>query len=132
MWSVLRLLNRQAELEQLIAWAERKRLAGPLRCYTFHLRDTERLLFRYRVNNSAAVHGAMWLYRLRRALFPPPRYLTHGAARGYARSGCVRGRRSCSLARVIRGFRRTFPAGIADLPDHHLSRGGLERRYAWE
>lgn len=131
-WNILRLLNRRAELERLVRWAERKRLAGPRRCYAFHLVDVERLLFRYRVNSPAATHWALCLYRLKCLLFPPPRYLARGAAASYARSGHARSGRSYSFARQQEAFAAHSRLRLPRYPALHLSPGSLERRYGWK
>jgi len=132
MWNILRLLNRRAELERLLRWAERKRLTGPRRCYAFHLVDVERLLFRYRVNSPAATRWALCVYRLKCLLFPSPRYLARGAAAGYARAGRTRSGRSYSVAERQKIFAAYLRPRLPHCRAVFLARGGLERSHGWE
>lgn len=89
-WAILRLLNRHDELQRLVRWAKRKRLAGPRKCYKSHLEDMERRLFRYRVESPATVRKARCLQLMKRVLFRPPRYPAKGAALGYSRKQSVK------------------------------------------
>ena len=82
---ILCTMNRRAELERLIEWANRKRLAGPRRAYQSRYWDEERRLLHYRVDVPQLVNHARILYRLKCLLAPAPRYYSRGAAAGYRR-----------------------------------------------
>lgn len=65
----LRLLERKHDLETLVRWAEHKNNA-PHAYFLSLLYDTERQLFRKRVQTPWATSWAQNLYRLSRLLFP--------------------------------------------------------------
>src|SRR4051812_4287130 len=75
--------NRRSELRRLAAWAKRKRLSRPLHLYKSRLEDTERILFRYRVETPGMTALAYRVHHLAYFLFPPSRYPARGSARGY-------------------------------------------------
>jgi hypothetical protein len=85
-WKMLYCLNRRAELLRLIQWAERKQLAGPLRCYQARLADVEIRLQRYAIHNPHLTRWTRRFHRLCRVLMPPPRYYRRGSAAGYRRN----------------------------------------------
>ncbi|NWG32722.1 MAG: hypothetical protein HXY29_14705 [Rhodocyclaceae bacterium] len=75
--------NRQAELTRLIAWAERKRLPGPRRCYQRRLDDEQcrhaRDMLRY-------PHMTAWAHRAHivcKLIYRAPRYPRRGQAAAY-------------------------------------------------
>lgn len=76
-------LNRRRELRRLTAWADRKHLSGPLRCYRTRLADEERRLLRYAVKCPGITKLARWAHGLAGFLFPPPRFHRAGSAANY-------------------------------------------------
>lgn len=84
-YRLLWLLNRRVELQRLIAWAERKKLAGPKRCYEKRLNEAEEKLLRYSLRFPGPVKLAFLLHRINGWFFPAPCYLRRGAARDYSR-----------------------------------------------
>lgn len=84
-WTILRLINRQAELQRLVSWAERKHLSGPRRCYETHLEDTNQVLLRYWLNYPGIAHWAQRAHYLNRVLSPVLRYPKLGSAAAYVK-----------------------------------------------
>jgi hypothetical protein len=74
-------LERQAELEQLIAWSQRKQLTGVRRNYQNKLIDQEQKLFRAAVRSPQLLTCARWLYSVKFLLAPTPRYYSGYAAK---------------------------------------------------
>src|SRR6266536_3422809 len=84
-YPILKTFNRRAELYRLVAWAKRKRLAGPLRLYQSRVIDEERRLFRFRLESPRKTTAAYSVHRFAYILFPPTRYPAKRSARGYKR-----------------------------------------------
>ena len=82
-WAIYCCLTRQAELERLIAWAEKKRLKNPRKCYQSRLEDERRRIFLFRMRSPKLVFLARWLQRLNSVINPTPRYYRSGSAAGY-------------------------------------------------
>src|SRR5258708_32327770 len=82
-WAIYCCLTRQAELERLIRWAEKKRLKNPRKCYQSRLEDERRRIFFYRVRSPRLTFLARWLQRLNTVINPSPRYYRGGSAVGY-------------------------------------------------
>ncbi len=82
--ATIRLLNRERELTQLVRWAERKRLKGQHFHYSRLLNDTERALWRKRVQTPWAAAWAFSLYRLSCLVFPDEPH-RKGCARKFRR-----------------------------------------------
>jgi hypothetical protein len=84
-WTILRLLNRRAELERLVSWATRKSLPGPRGFYHSRLLDEEVRLSRYTITSPRLVVTlAYLLHNFNRLVFPPRRYMRRGAAAAYS------------------------------------------------
>lgn len=84
-WLLLRTLNRRAELERLVIWATRKRLAGPREFYRSRLLDEEVRLSRYTTTSPRLVVTlANLVHYSNRLAFPPRRYMRRGAAAAYS------------------------------------------------
>lgn len=84
-WSLLRTLNRRAELERLVAWAARKRLTGPRELYRSRLLDEEVRLARQAIMSPRLVVTLAYLvHYFNRLVFPPRRYMRRGAAAAYS------------------------------------------------
>ena len=81
-WTVYRCLERRAELNNLIAWATRKHLTGPRRCYQSRLSDEERRLFRYHLHSPRTLRWAQLLFAVKTLCLPPKRH-HKGAAAAY-------------------------------------------------
>lgn len=92
-WSIYGALNRRQDLRQLIDWAARKGLPGPLACYRKRLEDDETRLMNYSVRTPHLVRWAWRVYWLKRTLIPGRRYYAQGSAARYARCQPVSGRR---------------------------------------
>src|SRR5436305_9434026 len=84
-WAIYCCLTRQAELERLILWAEKKRLKNPRKCYQSRLDDERRRIFVYRLRSPRLTFLARWLQRLNTLINPAPRYYRSGSAAGYRR-----------------------------------------------
>jgi hypothetical protein len=77
---ILRLLYNRHDLEQLVAWARRKRLMTTVgRAYQRQLSDTEMDLAMLTVHTPTAARWARLLYGVNTLIAPSPRY-----AKGYA------------------------------------------------
>lgn len=76
-------LNRRAELQQLIHWSKRKRLSHPQKLYQFRLQDEEIRLNRYLVRYPAMTIWTCRFYGLWQSLAPKPRYYRRGSAAKY-------------------------------------------------
>ena len=83
-YRLLWLFNRRTELTRLIAWAKRKKLAGPRKCYERHLDDIEQKLLRYSLRHPGPAKWAFRLQQISSWLSPPPRYPRPGAASYYS------------------------------------------------
>jgi len=82
-YTILSILNREAELGRLVDWATRKRLPDPRKAYQNRLADEERRLFRYTLDHPGLT---VWTRRLRwlgSILSPTPRYYPRGSAAKY-------------------------------------------------
>lgn len=84
--AILACYNRRAELQRLIDWAYRKRLAGPRHFYKLSLQDEEIRLNRYALVYPTQVRWARLLYSIRTTLFPAQRFHRKGSAAGYRRT----------------------------------------------
>ena len=82
-YRILCLYNRRSELNRLVAWAKRKRLSRSLHLYKNRLEDTERILFRYRVESPRITALAYRVHQFGYFLFPQSRYPAKGSASGY-------------------------------------------------
>lgn len=82
-WSILRVLSRRGELERLVVWAKRKRLAGPRRAYQNSLTLEELMLADYTLKDPQLMIATRIVYRLWQFFWPPPRYYAKGAAARY-------------------------------------------------
>jgi hypothetical protein len=58
---ILKALERQAELEELIAWAQRKRLKRPLKHFQIRLLDEEQRLAFYNMRHPKLLEFCEWL-----------------------------------------------------------------------
>jgi hypothetical protein len=76
-------LNRRAELQRLVLWAERKRLAGPLKAYWSRLADEEIFLAIQSLDHPKLSAIAWALHEVMRITESKPRYHKHGAAAAY-------------------------------------------------
>lgn len=81
----LRSWNRHHELQRLVAWAEGKRLEGPLRSYRKQLAEEEAMRMRDCIHTRRAAYWAWRIHQVVYVLFPPPRIYRSGAAIGYRR-----------------------------------------------
>ena len=79
-----RMLNRRDELARLVAWAEKKKLHGPLRAYTALLAETDWVVRGAERSVPRAVRLAKIVQRLSKLVRGNPRYY-QGAASGYCR-----------------------------------------------
>ncbi len=76
-------LNRQAELQRIIRWAQRKRLAQPLKFYRRRLEDEQVRHARYALISPRAAIVARWVHFLTRPFRPTPRFYHKGSAAPY-------------------------------------------------
>jgi hypothetical protein len=83
--NTLATLNRRDDLSQLVQWAERKRLSGPLKPYQARLADEEIRLNRIAIQHPRLYRRARALHWLRWFISPTPRYYKGYAAK-YRRS----------------------------------------------
>jgi hypothetical protein len=74
LWSVYRNLEHQQDLQQLIVWADRKRLSGVRRAYEHRLADEEQRLFNLKLCAPHLTRYAKVLWQCKQLLIPPPRY----------------------------------------------------------
>src|SRR5689334_3635882 len=72
-------LTRQAELERLIQWAEKKHLKNPGKCYQSRLEDERRRIFFYRVRSPKLTFFACCLQQVNTVINPSPRYYRSGS-----------------------------------------------------
>lgn len=76
-------LNRQAELQQLIRWAIRKRLPNPLNLYRHRFSDEQVRYARYCLVSPHAATLAYYAHALTGLFRQPPRYPKRGSAAFY-------------------------------------------------
>jgi len=76
-------LNRRAELQQLIHWSKHRRLSRPKKLYRFRLQDEEIRLSRYLVRYPTLTIWTRRIHALWRSLSPTPRYYRRGSAAKY-------------------------------------------------
>ena len=88
LYTILRAVNREEELNRLAQWAKRKRLARPLRLYENWLADEKQRILRYRMNSPRLVSLAYLVHRVIYGVFPPPEFYRKGAAEGYNSRKC--------------------------------------------
>ena len=81
--AVYRLLNRKAELERLVRWAERKGLPGPREAYQCKVEDEERRLLQHTFRSPSLVRRARLLHWFSQAFRATPRSLAKGSAVAY-------------------------------------------------
>jgi hypothetical protein len=77
------LLNREAELKRLIAWAQCKRLTNPRRLYERRLNETQTQLWRLQLRSPKQWRWAKVGQGIGTFLFPPPKYPVKGSAATY-------------------------------------------------
>jgi hypothetical protein len=77
------LMGREAELQRLIVWATRKRLAKPRQVYQNRLDETQTVLSRIRHQSPYSFNCAQLCFDIADVLFPPPKYPHKGSAAGY-------------------------------------------------
>jgi hypothetical protein len=82
-WAISGTLERRDDLERLVAWATRKKLAGVKNYYKRLLTDTELLLADRNIRRPKLSFWSIQLYFAYRILFPPPSYYKKGAALRY-------------------------------------------------
>lgn len=82
-WTIFHKLARRDDLENLVAWARRKRLAGPARYYDFLLTETVIELNRYALRDHKRYLWANRLYTLHRLFNPSREKHSSGAAAVY-------------------------------------------------
>ncbi len=82
-YQILTLMNREDELCRLAKWADKHRYTNPLRLYKTRLTDTEKALFRARIDTPYATRYAHAAFILKKVLFPRLKYYTKGSARAY-------------------------------------------------
>lgn len=81
--SIVGVLTRRQDLNELIAWAKRRRLTEVRRCYERRLEDEETRLNRYAVQRPNMTRWARMMFGLHRQLKPKPRYYRRGSAAKY-------------------------------------------------
>lgn len=120
-FSVMYSLNRRRELRRLTAWADRKHLSGPLRCYRTLLADEEQRLLRYAVKFPGITKLARWAHGLAGFLFPPPGFHCTGSASKYRYA--TDANRSCEQRQLHERCARTtcrFPSeGLTQLKKNY-------------
>src|SRR5260221_2392422 len=84
-WAIYCCLTRQAELQRLIRWAEKKRLKNPHKCYQSRLNDERRRISLYTLRSPRSARIARWLLRLNSVMNPTQRYYPRGSAVHYRR-----------------------------------------------
>lgn len=102
--AILSALNRRAELERLVTWADRKNVPGPRRFYAARLTDQEVALTRYTLRYPRLVSVAHVLHWLNQLLSPSPRSFARGSAAVYRSRRRVL--RKKSLIKVLQRRRR--------------------------
>jgi hypothetical protein len=80
---IIQMLYRQDDLERLIQWSKRKRLAAPHAFYSHLLSDTELALANARIRHPFLTTIASFLYELGTVLFPSSAYYRRGSAAKY-------------------------------------------------
>lgn len=80
---ILKALERQAELEELIAWAQKKRLKRPLKHYQIRLLDEEQRLAFYNIRHPKLLEFCEWLRVFRAQLKGNRSDFTKGTAAKY-------------------------------------------------
>lgn len=84
-WAIFHKLARQDDLENLVAWARRKRLTGQASYYNSLLTETAIDLNRYAVREHQRYLWANRLYTLHRLINPSRKKHPHGSAAMYRR-----------------------------------------------
>jgi len=84
-WAVFHKLHRRDDLENLVRWAQRKKLSGQTRYYSSLLIDTEVDLNRLALRHRDLYIWAHYLYSIFRTLKPPRRRYSRGSAAIYGR-----------------------------------------------
>src|SRR6266496_5219365 len=74
------LFGREADLQRLMAWAQRKRLTKPRHAYLNRLIETQTTLTRVHIHSPQIWHFARVCFQIMDRLFPPPKYLRRGSA----------------------------------------------------
>ena len=83
--SILVVMKHQEELTQLVTWAKRKKLPGPLRRYQSLLEDADQRLFVAQVRTPYLFEACQFASTARKQLFPVPHYRRRGSAAMYRR-----------------------------------------------
>jgi hypothetical protein len=83
--NVLHLMQRRDTLENLVDWAQRKRLVHVQKHYQQLLIDLENRLFWHEVRSGQIIGVARWIHCFRTQLQPSPKYYP----RGYASKYCL-------------------------------------------
>jgi hypothetical protein len=73
-WRIYSVLERRAELQELVVWAKRKRLYGVERAYNLRLSDEERRLFYAQLLHPHLTRLIHFLHALKRLFASNPRY----------------------------------------------------------
>jgi hypothetical protein len=89
--AVYRTLNRKGELERLVQWASRKKLAGPKNAYERKIVEEERRLIRHASQSPRLVRWAHLLRWLSLAIRTTPKYAVRGSASAYRSDYSYRG-----------------------------------------
>ena len=103
---VYRSLNRKAELERLVRWAERKGLPGPREAYQRKVGDEERRLLQHTFRSPRLVRRARLLHWFSRLVRTTPRYPAKGSAAAYRNGYCYHRRKGTYShhVRQVRGI----------------------------
>lgn len=82
-YPILCAVNREHELNRLVQWTKRKKLAKPLDLYESRLADEQKRILRYRMHDPHMVSLAYLIHTVSYGVFPPPEFHRKGAASGY-------------------------------------------------
>lgn len=82
-WTICGILNRKNDLEQLVAWAIRKRLAAPRQLYQRLLIDEDNRLWKYERRSPLATRLAQFAISLNTLLNPQQSRYVKGYASKY-------------------------------------------------
>lgn len=82
------LFNREADLQRLVQWAVRKRLAHPRRLYEWRLQETQEAMQRIRYRTPVAFRLAYLIVLIGELLHSRPLYPKKGSAANYRQTVC--------------------------------------------